>query len=178
MTNGHPLPRALIRMAVTAFQRVRRTLWFPTRPTTHGVHAVALTPTGDILLVRLTYASGWRLPGGGRRAGEAPQAAVLRELREEVGMFEHGEVRHVRDLPYAPDFRRGVGALFVVSDVRHRPPRWSLEIDEVGAFAPDRLPPDMARIARKQIADARASLDDALRSAVDSGGSAHRPDNR
>lgn len=167
MTNGRPLPRALIRTAVTTFQRVRRALWFFTRPTTHGVHAVALTPAGEILLVKLTYASGWRLPGGGRRANEDPQAAVLRELREEVGMFAHGEVRHVRDFHHEPDFRRGIGALFVVSAVRHRPPRWSLEIDEVGAFAPNRLPPDTARIARTQIAEAQASLDDAFGSAPD-----------
>lgn len=160
--NGHPLPRALIRTAVTAFQRVRRLPWFFTRPTTHGVHAVALTPEGEILLVKLTYASGWRLPGGGRRVGEDPEQAVIRELREEVGMFANGEVRHLRDFRHAPDFRRGFGALFVVSDVRYRPPRWSLEIEQVGAFASDRLPTDMARIARKQIADARASLGGSL----------------
>lgn len=153
-----PVTRLLIRFAVTSFQRLRRAGWFFTRPVTHGVHAIPLTPEGWIVLVKLTYAPGWRLPGGGRRADEPPEDAVLRELREEIGLLEHGEVRHVSDFRHQPDFRRGFGKLFFVRDVRYRPRRWSLEIEDVRAFPPDLLPPDTAAISRRQLTEAERYL--------------------
>ena len=55
------------------------------RPRTFGAHALALTPERKIVLVKLRYAPGWRLPGGGRGEHEDPRDAVLRELREEIG---------------------------------------------------------------------------------------------
>lgn len=145
--------RDLFRIGATAFRRIARAPWFPLRRPGDGVHAVALTPAGEIVLVKLTYASGWRLPGGGRRAAEPAQAAALRELREEIGLVAHGSVRPVGDP------RRPSRALFVVSDVRYRSPRWSLEIEEVAAFAPDRLPPDLAPVARRQIAEAATAIE-------------------
>jgi 8-oxo-dGTP pyrophosphatase MutT (NUDIX family) len=41
---------------------------------------------GRIVLVRHSYRSGWYFPGGGVERGEAPAQAVLRELREEIGL--------------------------------------------------------------------------------------------
>lgn len=41
---------------------------------------------GKLVLVRHSYAPGWRLPGGGVRRGEPAEEAVLRELREEIGL--------------------------------------------------------------------------------------------
>ena len=78
-----------------------------------GVHAVALTPERRIVLVRLRYAPGWRLPGGGLDAGEDLERAALRELREEIGMITHGPVRH------------GLGdpdPVLIVEDVRYKAP--------------------------------------------------------
>ena len=66
--------------------------WLMRRPRTFGAHAFALTTERQVVLVKLRYAPGWRLPGGGREAGEDPRAAVLRELREEIGMTSHGRV--------------------------------------------------------------------------------------
>jgi 8-oxo-dGTP pyrophosphatase MutT (NUDIX family) len=41
---------------------------------------------GKILLVRHSYVRGWLLPGGGVSRGEPPAEAILRELKEEIGL--------------------------------------------------------------------------------------------
>jgi ADP-ribose pyrophosphatase YjhB (NUDIX family) len=140
---------------VTAFQQLRRGIWFLWRPSVRGVLAVALTPEGRVVLVRLTYARGWHLPGGGVKRGEAPDQAVLRELREEIGMASHGELLPVSAFEHRPDFRRGTSTLFLVRDVRYAPRR-SLEIEEVAAFDPAALPGDSTPLTRAKIAEALA----------------------
>lgn len=60
-----------------------RTLW---TPTAFGVAALVCDADGRVLLVRHSYNPGWQLPGGGVGRGEPPADAVMRELREEVGL--------------------------------------------------------------------------------------------
>jgi ADP-ribose pyrophosphatase YjhB (NUDIX family) len=62
----------------------RRAWWSIARPITLGVRAF-LVREGRILLVRHTYQDAWYLPGGGVQGGEALEAALRRELAEEVG---------------------------------------------------------------------------------------------
>lgn len=128
-------------------------MWFFTRPSSAGVHAVALTPENRIVLVTLSYARGWRLPGGGRKVGEGDEEAMLRELREEIGMTGHGQVEKVARFSHRPDFRNDRSALFVVRDLAYRP-KWSLEIKAVREFPLDALPADAAPITRRLIAAA------------------------
>lgn len=66
---------------------LRKLGWFIFRPQTRGVKAV-IECSGDILLVQLTYADRglWKLPGGGVDRGESPLQAVIREVKEEVGI--------------------------------------------------------------------------------------------
>ena len=148
-------PRPLVRLAMTGLQLVRRAFWFVARPRAAGVHAVALTPAGMVVLVRHTYASGWRLPGGGRGKDEAPRDAILRELKEEIGLSCWTGIRHVLDFEHRPDFRRGEGSLFRIDGIDFRPRR-SLEIDEIGAFDPSALPPETTPFTRQMIAEALA----------------------
>lgn len=54
-------------------------------PTTVGVTAL-VECAGKIVLVRHSYLPGWHLPGGGVDRGETPAAAILREMREEIGL--------------------------------------------------------------------------------------------
>ena len=56
------------------------------RPVAFGVVGAVLDSEGRVLLVRQTYAAGWRLPGGAIELGEVPEAALRRELHEEVGL--------------------------------------------------------------------------------------------
>ncbi|MEO7634179.1 MAG: NUDIX domain-containing protein [Sphingomicrobium sp.] len=99
-----------------------------------GVHAIALTPARQIILVKLRYAPGWRLPGGGREPHEDFATAALRELREEIGLTAHGSVRTV-------------GELVIVEDVTYRPRRWSWEVAAVAEAPLDQLPADMSKRA-------------------------------
>src|SRR5207237_2568119 len=96
----------LLRTIVTGAYQLLRAGWFVSRPRTFGAHALALTPERSLILVKLRYAPGWRLPGGGRDKGEDPVEAGLRELREEIGMTSHGNVKKAAELEQRPDRRR------------------------------------------------------------------------
>ncbi|MBA3678480.1 MAG: NUDIX domain-containing protein [Sphingosinicella sp.] len=144
------LTRKPLRLLVGGFQKLRRIVWRVRRPVTFGVHAVALTRDRSLILVKLRYARGWRLPGGGRRETEDPQEAIIRELREEIGLIRYGSIRLAAELMDEPDFKRDTASLFVVSDVEYRP-RWSLEIEEVTEAGLDKLPDDTAALTRRWI---------------------------
>ena len=131
--------------------------WFVRRPRTFGAHAYALTPQRKLILVKLRYASGWRLAGGGRRRGESAEEAGLRELSEEIGMVAHGRVRLACELEQTCDFRRDLASVLIVEDVRYRP-RWSWEVERVIEVAPDALPAGMSPLAAEWIAAVRGAL--------------------
>jgi ADP-ribose pyrophosphatase YjhB (NUDIX family) len=97
--------------------------------------------------VKLRYARGWRLPGGGCHVGEGPREAVLRELREEIGMTEHGKVRAAAELEQRPDHKRDLVSILIVEDVSYTP-RWRWEIERVLEAPLDELPTDIAAVAR------------------------------
>jgi len=134
----------LLRLLITALHSLLRLGWFVRRPRTFGAHGLALTPAGSVVLVKLRYAPGWRLPGGGRRADEDPRDAVLRELREEIGMISHGAVTLAAELEERPDFKRDLAALLIVRDVSYRPHRWSWEVEAICEAPLDRLPADLS----------------------------------
>ena len=128
-----PIDR-LLRTVLTGGRRLLRGR--QPAPSGPGAHAAAFTPDRRIILVKLRYAPGWRLPGGGRGADENLQAAALRELREEIGMTAHGRVEVAR-------------GLVIVEDVAYRPRRWSWEVEAVCEAPLDRLPPDLSPRARR-----------------------------
>ena len=55
-------------------------------PVAFGVSAMVPDAQGRLLLVRQRYTPGWHFPGGGVDRGEPPAKAIVRELREEVGL--------------------------------------------------------------------------------------------
>jgi ADP-ribose pyrophosphatase YjhB (NUDIX family) len=148
---------AAIGLALRGYLWGRSIGWFFTRPATRGVRAIAITPAGDVVLVRHSYLAGWHLPGGGQNFGEAPQDAVLRELREEIGLVENGAVRLIGQLAHQPNFRRDTVTLAVVDSVRFvfRP---SMEIVEAAAFDPQRLPAETGAGTRRRLSEWLAGM--------------------
>ena len=151
------LADTLLRTILTAGHQLLKAGWFVRRPRTFGAHALAFTPERKLILVKLRYALGWRLPGGGRNPEEDPQDAVLRELREEIGMTSHGKVRLARELEQPLYFKQDLASLLIVEDVRYSP-RWSWEVERIIEAAPDNLPDDLAPVTLSWIGAVRDGL--------------------
>lgn len=146
----------LIRTAVTIVHQLRRAIWFVTRPHTTGVHGVALTPEGRLILVRLTYRPGWHLPGGMLDRGETEKEGVLREMREEIGLQGWTSCREVDRFSRRLDWKHDTVVLFRVDGVTYAPPR-SLEIAEVAEFEPNALPDGLPETFIERIGKAVAA---------------------
>ncbi len=155
--HSHPVVASAIALALRFYLAVRTVGWFVARPRTRGVRAIALTPAGQVVLVRHSYIPGWHLPGGGHEAGETAEEAVLRELREEAGMVSHGDVRVLGTLQHRPNFRRDTVTLALVEQVvfAFRP---SLEIVEAAAFDLDGLPAEITAGTVRRLTEWRAGL--------------------
>jgi mutator protein MutT len=53
---------------------------------TLGARALVISNNHEILLIRHTYSQGWYTIGGAVESGETPVQAIIRELKEEVGI--------------------------------------------------------------------------------------------
>lgn len=143
MTMVRRLADLAIRPLATAANKARRALRRRGRSAASGGHAIALTREGRIVLVKLRYAPGWRLPGGGRGDGESLRDVALRELREEIGMTSHGPVRPLAAID---------PSLVLVEQVAFVPRRWSWEVERIVEADLDSLPPGTSPLARRWIA--------------------------
>lgn len=152
------LLRRGFRYGMTALQSVRRLIWFVTRPSVEGVHAIALTAGGKVILVKHRYTRGWHLPGGGQKRKEAPAPAILRELREEIGLLQHDSVDFLERSTYRMSYRTVSVSLFVVRGIVHKP-AWSLEIEQVKAFGRDELPSNLSPLTRERLMEHLGSFD-------------------
>ena len=138
-----PFNQAL-RVLLKGLHKLLKMYWFVRRPRTFGAHAVAMTPAGRIVLVKLRYADGWRLPGGGRKEAEEAEGAIVRELKEEIGMTACSGVQRACDLEEATDFKRDLASLLIVRDVEYQPPRWSWEVEDILETSIEDLPADLS----------------------------------
>lgn len=130
-------------------------LWFRLeRGMTLGVRGLVTDEAGRVLLIQHTYIKGWYLPGGGVDRGEAAEAAMVRELIEEVGIVATSRPRllsvhnnHAR--------HRGDHVLYYRIESWERGQATSVgEIHEVGWFASDDLPEGVTAATRRRIEEA------------------------
>ncbi|HEY0283191.1 MAG TPA: NUDIX domain-containing protein [Rhizomicrobium sp.] len=115
--------------------------------------ALALVEQGGrLVLVRHSYAAGWHLPGGGVRRGEPPEAAMLRELKEELGLAWASEPEFVGIFTRKVGLASNVIALYRVREARFdfKP---SLEVREIVLADPASPPPGTAGGVRRRLAE-------------------------
>ena len=77
------IPKICYKFAIIIVRKVQALLGFKTL----GPRAIILNVTNQVLLVKHTYQTDWYLPGGGAKRGESVIVALLRELKEEVGVI-------------------------------------------------------------------------------------------
>ena len=123
-----------------------RAIW---APTAMGVAGAVIDEHGRILLVKHRYNPGWRLPGGGVNRGEPPQDAVLRELREEVGL-SGGTAEFFGLYVRKAGWVTAVIAVYRIrgAQVNFRP---NLEIKEICYADPGKVPKGCTQAARKRL---------------------------
>ncbi|MFG1775835.1 NUDIX domain-containing protein [Micromonospora sp. NPDC049048] len=108
---------------------------------------------GRVLLVRPTYKETWDIPGGYVEPGEAPRAACIREVEEELGLVV--QIGPMLVVDWAPAKNEGDKLLFIF-DGHVLPPACTKEISyrdgEIAAHEfvslkdlSDRMPERLAR---------------------------------
>ncbi len=111
---------------------------------------------GSILLVRERSDSRWTLPGGWADVGESPSECVVREAKEETGydvqvqklLAVYDRSKH----PHQPPFPFHVYKIFFLCEIVGGKATRNTEIDEIGFFTRDVIPPlSLTRITSRQI---------------------------
>jgi 8-oxo-dGTP pyrophosphatase MutT (NUDIX family) len=121
---------------------------------TLGVQGAIIDENRRVLLVRHGYRPGWHFPGGGVERGEKVELALVREVGEETGIVVSGPVR-LYGIYTNFDYYPGDHVVLFVADKwrRERVPTPNAEIAEIGFFALDQLPQDLAPATARRIAE-------------------------
>lgn len=111
---------------------------------------------GRLLMVKERTDGLWTIPGGWADVNESPREGAEREALEESGFTVHAtKLAAVFDRsrhPHFPPFPFHVYKLVFLCEIMDGEPTPNDEIEEVGFFAPDGLPPlSITRITEKQI---------------------------
>ena len=150
LTHGAMIKKFLFKTAQTL---VMQPLYRQMRGLTIGTRTMVLRPSGEVMLIRHTYAPGWLFPGGGVERGETIYQAAMREVAEESGIVAGEEPLlhgiYLNDEQFPGDHV----ACFVLRKFSERELKGNLEIAEAKFFAPDALPEGTTRGTRRRIAE-------------------------
>lgn len=115
--------------------------------------ACALIERDDkVLLVRHSYMPGWLLPGGGVRRGEPAEHAILRELKEEIGLTRSAPPELFGIYSRQTGWVTNVIVLYRLRDAEFsfRP---NLEVREIQLADPRSPPPQTPVSVRRRLAE-------------------------
>ncbi|MBX9704485.1 MAG: NUDIX domain-containing protein [Silvanigrellaceae bacterium] len=116
---------------------------------TIGVRALVINKD-KVLLVKHTYQKGWYTIGGAVDAGETPQEALKRELKEEVGVSLTGPLE-LFSAYYSRNERRDDYIIFYISHSNTQEKVSSAEIAEQQWFPLNQLPDDISPATSRRI---------------------------
>jgi len=121
-------------------------------PVAFGASAIVEDGQGHVALVRHSYMTGWHLPGGGVDSGEPPADAVIRELREEIGLMRSAPPEFLGLLTRKVGWATNVVALYRVRGavLDFKP---NFEIREMMFADPAAPPPGTVAGTRRRLAE-------------------------
>ena len=140
----------MLRSVATLINRGLRLYWRVTKPVTFGVRAVVLGPDGRLLLVKHTYDKYWYLPGGAMKRGEAAEAALRREVKEELGIAEIRIEKKLGTYVSTREGKRDTITVFV-AHAAAMGKRQRLEIAAAEWCAPDALPAEVSPATQRRV---------------------------
>ena len=142
----------MLNLIIRIAHALRRQYWRLVRPKTRGVRAVVANHNGQVLLVRHRYEKGWFLPGGKVKGNETDEAALRRELREEIGLSEIQNITKQGEYLNTYEYKRDTIVVFVVSSFSQQQ-KSHFEIAEQRFCNPRALPDDTSPGTRRRIAE-------------------------
>lgn len=117
--------------------------------------AIITDARGHVLLLKHRFrpGSGWGMPGGFMEAGEQPEEALRRELREEVGL----EIEKLKLFTVRAFKQAGQVEIVFTAGASGDPDQLNFEIQKAGWFSlselPKELPPDQAQLIKLALKD-------------------------
>ena len=143
--------RALVQIA----HAIRRLILSWMRIRTRGVKVMLFNDAGELLLIRNSYGNKrvFLLPGGGVGRGETPEAAVVREVREELNL-EIVDLNFVATYESSAEGKRDNIHLFSATP-RGLLEADSVELEEARFFPLDALPQNLSPATFRRISEVR-----------------------
>lgn len=139
--------------------KAARLYWRITRPRTLGVRSLILDAQDRVALVRHTYGSYWYLPGGGVKKRESFEAALARELREEVAITDF-RIERLLGIYHAMREGKDDHVVVYVTRVEGAPEALAaadtMEIAAADWFPLDALPDGVSPATARRIAEYRS----------------------
>lgn len=140
----------MMKMILKVVQSIRKLYWWIARPTTRGVRAIVVNNEEKVLLVKHRYLEGWFIPGGKADGNEQDEAALLRELWEELGIQEVKSIKKLGEYQNNYEYKKDNIAVFVVKSFTQSPKK-HFEIEEYSFFDPQHLPNRVSPGTRRRI---------------------------
>ncbi|MBK9721959.1 MAG: NUDIX domain-containing protein [Saprospiraceae bacterium] len=140
----------IYKSVITTIYKFRKIYWRLIKPMTSGVRCLIFNENNQVLLVKHFYSNEWYLPGGAINYKESPQKALLRELREECGIYNLIDLKQLN--VYTNNFESKKDTIFLFTAYCEKTDvKFNFEIENIKFFNLDNLPNLTSIGTRKRI---------------------------